>query len=147
MRWFLLLALLVVGTEPMRSDAVTDPCGTWEGAPARLSRLLKYFTDPELADFREGMIERLPADVGRYVVTDPVECTPVYTRALEVLQDSPGWSEMEELGFEYNILRYDQYYAVVVLQNVPEGHFRVGGYALMLIFDAGDLAYLGAGLD
>lgn len=142
--FFALLLLLLPVALPAQVGG--DKCGSWEGADIRLDELAAYFVAAEHAEFREGMIEQVSADAPRIVVTNRQECTKVVNAALKVLRSADGWREMHRLGFQHNVFRYGPYYAVVVLQNVPEGEVRVGGYAIMLIFRADDLEYLGAGL-
>lgn len=140
------MAALAFGSTAVGAQVRWENCGTWRGADARLTDIVRYFTDAEEAEFREGMAEALPVDAERHVLTDERECNPVMRAAIKYLRDQPSWSETKQLGFVFNVFRIGPFYVVVLLENVPEGKRRAGGWATMLVFDVADLRLRGVRL-
>lgn len=143
---FIVMTALALGSSALGAQVRSEKCGTWRGAEARLTDIARYFTDAEEAEFREGMIETLPADAARQALSDERECSPIMRVAIRYLRDQRSWSETKRLGFVFNVFRIGPYYVVVLLENVPEGKQRAGGWATMLVFDAADLRLRGVRL-
>lgn len=122
-----------------------DKCGTLAHPEARLTRLARYFVSPDYAEFRDDIPAIAAAD-SQAVVTDEHECGPVMRAAVKYLRAQPAWRDLQRDGFDFNVLRYGPYVAVVVLQLPPAGQRLGGGWMRMLIFRASDLALLGVRL-
>jgi hypothetical protein len=147
MRFAVLLLAAFAFVRPTAAAAQGGPnrCGDTTLAQDDLEDLAHYFTDDEDADFREGLIDKVPADAPQEVVRDPRVCNSLYHKMIEQLRTNTNWRELQRGGFRHRMLRIGPYYAVLVDAISPPGQ-KVFGWTDMMIFRASDLAFLGGGL-
>jgi len=83
-------------------------------AEGELAEFTKYFREEEYAAFRESTMRRLTAEDSQEVVRDPATCKAVLNAALTSLRMFSSWAEMERRGYDFTVLRYGPYYAVLM---------------------------------
>jgi hypothetical protein len=132
--------VLVLSTAAF-SQRRAPPCGTMQEAEGELAEFTKYFREEEYAAYRESIMRRLTAEDSQEVVRDPATCKAVLNAALTALRTYSSWAEVEQRGYDFTVLRYGPYYAVLV--KVSDD--KVSGpppFDLLLIFREDGLSHI-----
>src|SRR5215212_654154 len=108
----------------VNSPAVAQPptqsaeCGSMENAQGELEGFEKYFRDAEYANVRRTVIRQLTANDVQAVVTDKATCRAVLKAAVTMLrQYDSNWSQVEQRGYDFTVLRYGPYYAILIKES------------------------------
>jgi hypothetical protein len=109
-----------------------------EDAEDQLDWTLPFFADPENAQARAALqIQGVSEDAPRAVVHDARVCGRLYALILQTRRTGSDGTEPHH-GFDYVVLRYGPYYAVVMAEPSPGSEFSD-----MYIFRVSDFSYVG----
>jgi hypothetical protein len=136
------LAVTVESPVLAQSSAPSAGCGSMENAQGELEGFEKYFRDDEYANVRRNVIRKLTADESQMVVTNQGKCQAVLQAALTMLRRyDPDWSRDEQRGYDFTVLQYGPYYAILV----KVGDDPVSGpaaYYPLIVFQSRGLSYV-----
>ena len=142
---FLLVVALLAAQNVASAQVRGDKCGTWENSDVRLGIIAKYFVDDDQAAFREGLIDKVSPDAPQSVVLDEQICGPLMRQVLKSIRTQTNTHDVARNGYEFSVLRYGPYYAVVLLENSAPDTSNLS-WATLFIFRASDMQFLGIGL-
>ena len=134
-------SVLVFGTTAFSQQQLSPSCGSMQEAQGELVAHEKYFRNEEFAAFRKSALRRLSAHDTQEVVQDSAACQAVLAGALTVLRTYSSWPPVEERGYEFTVLRYGPYYAILMK---PSDDPAAGPppFDLLLIFYANRLRHI-----
>jgi hypothetical protein len=107
-----------------------------------LEGFARYFRDAEFASVRGTAVAQLATSDDQEVVADSAACQAVVAAALAILRTHDNaWVQSEPHGYDFAVLRYGPYYAVLMQASVdPAGN--PPHYLPLMIFRVSDLTYL-----
>ena len=117
-------------------------CGSRQGAEDELESFAMYFHDDEYAAVRGTVLQKLSNAEPQAVVTDVGTCRAVLQAALRVLrQHDSNWPAAEARGYDFTVLRYGPYYAILVKVS-DDPVTGPAHYLPLMVFRARGLTYL-----
>lgn len=118
-------------------------CGSVPNASGYLQGFEKYFRDEDMAEVRGNDIEQLAPGDSQEVVTNRRKCQAVLQAALRLLrQYEPSWPEIERRGYDFTVLRYGRYYAILVKYDVDPDTGRRPAFVPLLVFRNHGVSYV-----
>jgi hypothetical protein len=118
-------------------------CGSVANAQGYLREFEKYFRDDEMAEYRGTAIVQLTPTASQEVVTQIGVCQAVLHAASRMFrQYEPRWSQIEQAGYDFTVLRYGGYYAILVKYEIDPYTGQHPHYIPLLIFRSHGLSYV-----
>ena len=117
-------------------------CGSMENAQGELEGFEKYFRDNEYANVRRNVIRQLTSNDSQAVVTNRGTCRAVLQAALTVLRRyDPKWPQVEQRGYDFTVLRYGPYYAILI-KETDDPEAGPAAYYPLIIFQSRGFSYV-----
>jgi hypothetical protein len=111
-----------------------------QNAGGYLAAFEQYFRDEDYAD--SSIVQISPAE-SQEVVTNSVTCRAVLNAALVMLrQNEPTWAQIEQRGYDFTVLRYGPYYAILVRWTADPATGGVPPYVPLMVFRSDGLTYV-----
>lgn len=139
----LIFSILLLASAQVATAQRSDRCGTYGDRPeALMNRLARYLVDDNYEQFRAGKFDQVPATAPRSVVTDSRLCQRIMHTVERELRARDESREAPQLGYDFRIFRYGNYYAVLVVTNDAPGQTGLG-YASFFVVRPSDLEIVG----
>jgi hypothetical protein len=137
-------ALTSVGvSQSLAQKFAPSGCGSLPNAQGYLAGFGRYFRDDDMADVRGDEIVQLSPNASQEIVTRVGTCQAVRQAALRMLrQYEPSWPRIEAAGYDFVVLRYGDYYAILVKYEVDPDTGRRPDYIPLLVFRTQGFSYV-----
>ena len=137
------LAVVASMIFPVGASAQKPACGSISNPENYLRFFERYFRDDDEEEVRGNEIQKLAPGETQEVVTRTGECRVVLQAALQMLRRyEASWPQIEAHGYEYTVLRYGNYYAILVRYEKDPETGRAPDWVPLLIFRGHNHTYV-----